>query len=188
MSEHLGETIADVRPSVTMRRLDAGDLEAIASLCDEAALAGESAEGPAPMDRAYLRSRLFGGDPKFEAYGLHEGGRLVAWGALAPHTYRPVYNVCAEISLVVATARRRRGLGRKLAAHLFERAQELRFHTLLVVLPSEPTHPLAWAVRLGFRSAGGLSGALQTGDDNWCDVFIMQKFLEHTSQSGEPGQ
>jgi phosphinothricin acetyltransferase len=167
-----------------MRRLDAEDLEEIAALCDEAARAGESAEGPAPMGRAYLRSRLFGFGSKFEAYGLHEGGRLVAWGALAPHTHRPVYNVCAEISLVVASAYRRRGLGRRLAAHLLERAQELRFHTLLVLLPTEPTHPTAWAVRLGFRSAGGLSSALRTADDEWCDVLIMQKFLE----TPEPAQ
>ena len=172
------------RPSVTMRRLQADDLEEIAALCDEAALAGESAEGPAPMDRAYLRTRLFGGDAKFEAYGLHEGGRLVARGALAPHTYRPVYNVCAEISLVVASDRRRRGLGRRLATHLLERAHAHRLHTLLVVLASEPTHPMAWAVRLGFCGAGGLSGVLQTGDDEWRDIFLMQKFLAPR----EPGQ
>lgn len=171
-------------PTVTMRRLYADDLEEVAALCDEAALAGESAEGPAPMDRAYLRTRLFGGDAKFEAYGLYESGGLVAWGALAPHTYRPVYNVCAEISLVVATASRRRGLGRRLATTLLERAHALRLHTLLVVLPSEPTHPIAWAVRLGFCSAGGLSGALQTGDDEWRDILLMQKFL----QPREPGR
>jgi L-amino acid N-acyltransferase YncA len=164
---------------MTMRRLEAGDLEAIAALCDDAARAGASAEGPAPMDRAYLRSRLFGREARFEAYGFHEGGRLVAWGALAPHTYRPVYNVCAEISLVVAPDRRRRGLARRLMTHLLERAHAHRLHTLLVLLPSEPTHPLAWAVRLGFVSVGGLPGVLQTGDDTWCDVLLMQKYLAH---------
>ena len=188
MSRPINESSAlrpeDARPSVTMRRLEAGDLEDIAALCDEAAFAGESAEGPAPMDRAYLRSRLFGGEAKFEAYGLYEGGRLVAWGALAPHTYRPVYNVCAEISLVVATSRRRRGLGRRLATHLLERAHAHRLHTVLVVLPSEPTPPMAWAVRLGFVSVGGLSGALQTGDDEWHDIVLMQKYLAYE----EPGQ
>jgi len=162
---------------VSIRRLEPGDLEAAARLCSEAIARGESTLGPDPLGPEALAETLKG-DARYEAWAVDDReGRVAGWAALAPHTKRDIYDTVAELLVFVSGERRRHGFGRALVHHAITRATELRFRALVALLQPAPSFAVAWAVRLGFRSAGALTGVLPVGPE-WRDILIFQKWLQ----------
>jgi L-amino acid N-acyltransferase YncA len=165
-----------------IRRLARSDLASVVRICNVAILRGESTQGPEPVTEARMLEQLFEVGPRFEAFAFVEQEQVVAWGALCPHTNRPVYNVSCEVELFVANDYRRRGIARRLMGHLLERASALEYHAILLLLQPTPTPPAAWAIRLGFRSVGMLARVLPVAGE-WRDIFVFEKFLSEAAGS-----
>jgi L-amino acid N-acyltransferase YncA len=158
-------------------RLERADLTTVVRICNEAIAAGESTQGPEPVTVRQMSAQLFVVEQRFEAYAYRDSdGEVVGWAALSPHTNRPVYNVCAELEVFVQKKYRRRGIGRALAGRALERASALGYHALLLILQPVPTPPLAWAIRLGFRSVGLMSRVLPVADE-WRDILVFELIL-----------
>ncbi len=163
---------------IPIRRLEARDLEEAARICNTAIGHGESTYGPSSISTDVLRTRLFDVPARFESY-VWDGdrGTIAGWAALMRHTNRDIYDTVAELIVFVADDYRRRGVGHALVQHALERAGEVGFRVLLLILQPEPAHTVAWAVRLGFRNVGSLPGVLPIGK-RLQDILVFERFLK----------
>lgn len=193
------------RPDRIVRSLDELDLDA-----EQRALAGGGAAAAAgalrvvplePSDweavRAIYAEGLATGDASFETAvpdwpawdAAHRPGcRLVArwdgvivgWAALSPVSRRHAYRGVAEVSVYVAAAARRRGVGRALLRALVACAERSGLWTLQAAIFPENTASVALHRAAGFREVGRRQrlGCLR---GRWRDVIL----LEHR-RAGDP--
>lgn len=163
-------------PHASVRRLEPRDLADAAAIANAAIARGESTLGPDALEIDALRAELLDAPSRFESYVCEADGGLSGWATLMRHTHRGIYDTVAELHAFVATDCRQRGLGRLLVEHALARAPDLGFRVLLAILQPDPPFQLAWAFRLGFRHAGGLSGVLNIGDESR-DIVVMQRWM-----------
>jgi phosphinothricin acetyltransferase len=166
-----------------VRRLQASDSEAIASIYNVAVAAGESVYHVPALTDADARRLLFDVPARFECYGYETVAGVVGWGGLMRYHPREAYQITAELVAYVAPDQRRHGIGRALVQHALARAAELEFRTIVLLLQKTPAHLLAWAVRLGFRSTGYMAAALPVGTERR-DILVFQHFIE--TSTGAP--
>lgn len=164
--------------STSIRRLEPRDLEDVVRICNAAIARGESTYGPTDISADELRPLLFDVPAQFESYVWDgDDGAIAGWGALMRHMNRDIYPTVAELTVFVADDYRRRGIAHALVQHCFERANELGFRSLLLILQPDPAYTVAWAVRLGFRNVGWLMGVLPIGD-RMQDILVFQRFMK----------
>jgi L-amino acid N-acyltransferase YncA len=164
------------------RRLVRGDLPAVAPLFNEGIDAGELTTDVSHRTVDQLGSWLLTSSPQFEAYVVDAGTGPVAWASLTRHHEREAYGKTAELSVYVAPAQRRRGLGVALGEHLVERATALSLH-LLVMLVFEGRPPARkLAARLSFSEVGSLRGVYPR-DGDWLDVTLCQRRLHPAAEA-----
>lgn len=164
-----------------IRRLEPRDMEDVVRICNASIARGESTYGPGDISSEELRPLLFGVPAQFESYVWDGGGDTIAgWAALMRHMNRDIYPTVAELTVFVADEHRRRGIGHALVRHAFERADHLGFRALLLIMQPEPAHSVAWAVRLGFRNVGWMTGVLPVGEQSR-DILVFQRFMRGAS-------
>jgi L-amino acid N-acyltransferase YncA len=83
-------------------------------------------------------------------------GQVAAWLSFQPFYGRPAYDITAELSLYVAEAYRRRGLGRMLLGRAIERAPDLGVRNLLGFIFSHNAPSLRLFESFGFQLWGQL--------------------------------
>jgi phosphinothricin acetyltransferase len=81
-------------------------------------------------------------------------GALGGWLSFQPFYGRPAYRATAELSVYVAPAEHRRGVGRRLIAHAVERSPVLGFTTLLGFIFGHNQPSLALFAGFGFTRFG----------------------------------
>jgi L-amino acid N-acyltransferase YncA len=167
---------AAIGQPVAIRRLDESDIDAVVRICNDAIAQGESTYGPDPVTAEQMLRQLCGLPPPFECFVYQDHDGIVGWAGLMRFAGRDIYDTTPELGIFVSAAHRRRGIGRALARHALARAADLGFHGLVLILQPEPTFLMAWAIRLGFRSAGRLPAVLPARTE-WRDIFVFQKFL-----------
>lgn len=91
---------------------------------------------------------------KYPVVVVESDGRVVGWGSLSKFHPREGYAPTAEASVYIAADHHRRGLGRRILAHLIERARGLGFHTLIGGTSAEQAASLALQEGLGFQRVG----------------------------------
>jgi phosphinothricin acetyltransferase len=81
-------------------------------------------------------------------------GEVLAYAYACPHRERPAYRWAADVSVYVAGAQRRKGIGRSLYEVLFERLRQQRYRIACagITLPNEASVVLH--ERLGFVAVG----------------------------------
>ena len=106
-----------------------------------------------------------------------DGGEVLAWGALSRWGTRCAYRHSVEISVYVAPAATRLGLGPAMSRALIERARELGHHAIISQVVSENEPSLKMGERLGFENVGRLR---QVGRkfDRWLDVVLMELLVD----------
>jgi L-amino acid N-acyltransferase YncA len=165
-----------------VRRLeprDIGEASRIANLC---IARGESTFGPGCLPVEELSAELFDAPAQYEAYVSETStGALAGWAALLRHTHRDIYDTVAELAVFVDTEHRRAGIGRTLVQRVLDRATALHFRVLLLLLQPEPAHVVAWAFRLGFRRAGGLTGVLPV-NGCWKDLLLFERSVQNGAE------
>jgi L-amino acid N-acyltransferase YncA len=102
------------------------------------------------------------------------GGRVVAFAALSPVSFRPVYRGVAEVSLYVAAADRDSGVGLAIGEALVEAAEQAGVWTLEGLIFPENRASLALCEALGCRVVGVRERLGKMGD-RWRDVVLVER-------------
>jgi L-amino acid N-acyltransferase YncA len=103
-----------------------------------------------------------------------EDGRVVGWAALSPVSIRAAYAGVAEVSVYVARAAQRRGIGRALLAALVSASEAAALWTLQAVVFPQNEASLRLHRAAGFRVVGRreriarLRGA-------WQDTVLLER-------------
>ena len=105
---------------------------------------------------------------------LEDGGAVLAWAALAPVSRRAAYAGVAEVSVYVASAARRRGVGRQLLEALITAGDQAGYWTLQATIFAENTPSIALHAALGFRVVGRRE-RIARRDGRWRDTIVMER-------------
>lgn len=116
----------------------------------------------------------------FPVLVAEDGGGVVGFATYEPFRGEgkwPGYRATAELSLHVAEAHWRRGIGRALLEALCERAKDSGIHVLVAAIDSENKPSIRLHENLGFVEVGRLP---QTGQKfgRWLDLVLMQRVLD----------
>lgn len=105
---------------------------------------------------------------------MAEAGAVLGWAALSRVSGRCVYGGVAEVSVYVAAAARRRGIGRLLLEGLVEESERRGFWTLQAGIFPENAASIAVHQRCGFRIVGTRERLGQM-NGRWRDVVLMER-------------
>jgi len=124
------------------------------------------------------------GSPGWEKWnaGHHRHSRLVAreednvvaWAALSSVSARRVYAGVAEVSIYVAGAARRRGIGKALLLALIEQSELYGIWTLQAGIFPENVSSIALHKHCGFREIG-LRERIGKLGNTWRSVVLMER-------------
>jgi len=103
-----------------------------------------------------------------------QGSKVLGWAALGPVSSRRVYAGVAEVSVYVAQAARRKGIGKSLLSALIEASEDSGLWTLQAGIFPENTASIALHKSLGFREVGRREriGRMR---DTWRDVVLLER-------------
>jgi phosphinothricin acetyltransferase len=102
-------------------------------------------------------------------------GQLLGWAALSPTSSRCVYRGVGEVSIYVAPAFARRGVGRALLTALIEASERAGFWTLKAGIFPENTASITLHERSGFELVGVSRRIGQMPDGRWRDVLLYER-------------
>lgn len=132
-------------------------------------------ERDVPSWEDFSRARLPA--PRLVARGEGEGAgvEILGWAALSLTSARPVYRGVAEVSVYIAPAVARRGIGRALLQALIEQSERAGFWTLTAGIFPENEASVAVHRRCGFRLVGLRHRVGQMPDGRWRDVALYER-------------
>ena len=104
-------------------------------------------------------------------------GEVVGWAALSPVSRRDCYRGVAEVSVYVARAARRRGVGRTLLQELVRRADADGIWTIQAGILAGNAPSVALHAGCGFRVVGTRERIAQKRGE-WLDVVLMERRSE----------
>jgi len=99
-------------------------------------------------------------------------GEVAGWLSLEDYKDRAAYSITAEVSVYIATARRRQGHARTLLDHAIERAPDLAIERLLAVVFGHNAPSIALFEAGGFERWGLLPGVTRL-DGRAADIVIL---------------
>ena len=102
------------------------------------------------------------------------GEDVVGWAALGPVSSRTCYRGVAEVSIYVAEAAQRRGVGRRLLEALVAASEEAGVWTLHSSIHADNSTSIALHLRAGFRVVGRRERIARRAD-GWADTIIMER-------------
>jgi L-amino acid N-acyltransferase YncA len=104
-----------------------------------------------------------------------DSGELLGWAALGPISSRCVYRGVGEVSIYVASAHTRRGVGRALLQGLIDASERADFWTLRAGIFPENTASIALHEACGFQRLGVSERIGQMPDGRWRDVVLFER-------------
>jgi phosphinothricin acetyltransferase len=103
-----------------------------------------------------------------------EEGEITGWAALSPVSSRDCYQGVAEVSVYVATAHQRKGIGRILLMALIEESEKNNIWSLLSVIHEENRASIHLHEQGGFRYIGYRERIAQL-DGIWRTTVMMER-------------
>ena len=100
--------------------------------------------------------------------------QIVGWAALSPISSRRVYAGVAEVSVYVAAAEHRQGIGKKLLQALIKKSEKAGIWTLQAGIFPENEASIALHKACGFRIVGRRQ-RLGRMNNTWRDVILMER-------------
>ncbi len=163
----------------TIRPSTEADIPAIAALYAREVSTGTSSfevVPPTPAEMAGRRAEVLGrGLPWLTLED--DGGAVIGYAYCNWFKPRPAYRFASEISIYLAPAAQRRGLGLALLGELASRAERAGQRKLIAVIGgSNNLGSIALHRSAGFRPAGVLHNC-GWKFDQWLDVVLMEKTL-----------
>ena len=164
---------------VTVRRAVAADLEAIASVYNEAVLTSVATFDVEPQAPDLFAGRVASRRPGDHVLVAEDRGRVLGMAYAATYRPRPAYDLTRETSVYLAPDARGHGVGRALYDELLRRVDADGIHVCLAVIarPNPASEALHRAV--GFRHAGTLP-EVGRKFDRWVDTAWW--FRTHPAQ------
>ena len=102
------------------------------------------------------------------------GGKIVGWAALSPVSTRHVYRGVAEVSIYVADAAKRRGIGAVLLKALIAESEKSGIWTLQGAILAENTASIRLHQRAGFRIVGTRE-RIGCMNGTWRDTVLVER-------------
>lgn len=160
--------------------LDAGTCASIYAPHVEASATSFEEQAPSAEEFAVRIERTSASHPWLVA---EREGEVLGYAYACAHRERPAYRWAADVSVYVADAQRRQGVGQGLYEALLERLRGQRFRVACagITLPNQAS--VALHERLGFVPAG-VFRRIGWKDGAWRDVGWWQ--LDLASEGGEP--
>jgi L-amino acid N-acyltransferase YncA len=103
-----------------------------------------------------------------------EEAKVLGWAALSPVSSRRVYGGVAEVSVYVAAAARRRGVGKVLLQALVKESEANGIWTLQAGIFPENAASISMHRSCGFREVG-LRRRIGRLGDTWRDVILLER-------------
>jgi L-amino acid N-acyltransferase YncA len=152
--------------------MTAADWPAVACIYQAGIDAGDATfEHAVPSFQDWSRARV--AEPRLVA--RDETGEICGWAALSPTSARPVYRGVAEVSVYVAPAVLRRGVGGALLDRLVEESERAGLWTLTAGIFPENEASIALHERCGFALIGVRRRVGRMADGRWRDVLLYER-------------
>jgi L-amino acid N-acyltransferase YncA len=157
---------------IVLAPLTAGDWPAAAEIYEAGITAGNATFEPhAPPWEEWTRRRA-----DYPAVVACDGaGEVLGWAALTPVSPRAVYRGVGAVSIYVAPAHTRRGIGRALLEELAATSEQAGFWMLEAGIFPENTASVALHENCGFRLVGVRERIGQMPDGRWRDVLLYER-------------
>jgi L-amino acid N-acyltransferase YncA len=157
---------------IEIEPLTTADWPAVAQIYAEGIAGGDATfEHAVPSYEDWSCARLE--EPRLVARG--QADETVGWAALSPTSSRPVYRGVAEVSVYVASAAMRRGVGRALLEVLVEASEGIGLWTLTAGIFPENIASIALHRRCGFELVGVRRRVGRMQDGRWRDVVLYER-------------
>ncbi len=152
----------------------AEDWPAVARIFEQGIATGNATfERTAPSWERWSAARC--PEPRMVA---RDASAVIGWAALSPVSTRQVYRGVGAVSIYVAPADSRRGVGRTLLDELIRASERAGFWTLQAGIFPENTASIALHERCGFRLMGTHERIGQMPDGRWRDVVLYERRSE----------
>jgi L-amino acid N-acyltransferase YncA len=165
--------LSATRDRILLAPLGAEDWPPAARIYEQGIAGGNATfESAAPAWGEWSATR--DGYPALVARDAHDG-ELLGWAALGPISSRCVYRGVGEVSIYVAPAHTRRGVGRALLGGLIDAAERAGFWTLRAGIFPENAASIALHAACGFQRLGVSERIGQMPDGRWRDVVLFER-------------
>ncbi|HEY5194733.1 MAG TPA: GNAT family N-acetyltransferase [Solirubrobacteraceae bacterium] len=154
--------------------LEAEDWPAVARIFEQGIATGNATfEHSAPSWERWSAARC--PEPRLVA---RDASGVIGWAALSPASARHVYRGVGAVSIYVAPAHGRRGVGRALLDELIRASERAGFWTLQAGIFPENVASIALHEGFGFRTVGTHERFGQMPDGRWRDVVLYERRSE----------
>ncbi len=154
--------------------MGAEDWPAVARIFEQGIATGNATfERAAPSWERWSAARC--PEPRLVA---RDASGVIGWAALSPVSTRQVYRGVGAVSIYVAPADSRRGVGRALLDELIRASERAGFWTLQAGIFPENTASIALHEGCGFRLMGTHEHIGQMADGRWRDVVLYERRSE----------
>jgi phosphinothricin acetyltransferase len=154
--------------------MGAEDWPAVARIFEQGIATGNATfERAAPSWERWSAARC--PEPRLVA---RDASGVIGWAALSPVSTRQVYRGVGAVSIYVAPADSRRGVGRALLDELIRASERAGFWTLQAGIFPENTASIALHAGCGFRLIGTHEHIGQMPDGRWRDVVLYERRSE----------
>ncbi len=161
---------AEALPALLLAAMEPGDWPAVQAIYREGIATGNATfETEAPTWEAFDAAHL-----PIGRLVARLGPRVVGWAALSPASARACYAGVAEVSIYVAEAARRQGVGTALLQALIAASEQAGLWTLQAGILRENEASLRLHQQCGFRIVGVRERIAQLADV-WRDVVLMER-------------
>ncbi|HEY5285552.1 MAG TPA: GNAT family N-acetyltransferase [Solirubrobacteraceae bacterium] len=152
--------------------MSAEDWPAVARIFEQGIATGNATfeERAAPSWEHWSAARC--PEPRLVA---RDASRVIGWAALSPVSTRQVYRGVGAVSIYVAPADGRRGVGGALLEELLRASERAGFWTLQAGIFPENLASIALHVGCGFRLVGTQERLGQMPDGRWRDVVLYER-------------
>jgi phosphinothricin acetyltransferase len=104
-------------------------------------------------------------------------GRVVGWVSISRWSDRKAYDGTGEVSFYVRSDFRGRGIGRRLAQAIVDKARQLNYHTLIARVAAESSVSLHLSRSIGFMDVGTMK-EVGRKFGRLLDVHVLQMMLD----------
>lgn len=168
MPSNGGETGA----AVSIRCANAADLPRIIEIYNEAVATRQSTADTGPATVESRRAWFEEHGAEWPLWVAEADGRIVGWLSFQMLYGRPAYRITAELSVYVAQAHQRQGIGSTLLAQAIEAAPALGLRNLVGFIFASNRASVRLCESFGFKRWGTLPGVTEVDGDER-DVVIM---------------
>jgi phosphinothricin acetyltransferase len=127
-------------------------------------------------DRAGMKEIIMQAGPRYAAWAILEGGRMIGYLVVGRHKAREAYGLTAEVGIYLAHDATGRGIGRQAMALAEAHGRRVGLHVLVASITGTNTKSIAMVEACGYEQCAHYR-EVGRKFDTWLDVVCYQKIL-----------